>query len=51
MNLRFLLGGITQVRVPEAKGLSGSFQINEKNERPIKIISIGESTIAVLLIL
>ena len=31
---------------PEAKGLAGSFQINEKNERPIKIISIGESTIA-----
>lgn len=33
-------------KLPEAKGLAGSFQINEKNERPIKIISIGESTIA-----
>ena len=33
-------------KLPEAKGLEGSFQINEKNERPVKIISIGESTIA-----
>lgn len=32
--------------LPEAKGLEGHCHINGKNERPLKIISIGESTIA-----
>lgn len=33
-------------KLPEAKGIEGRCYINGKNERPLKIISIGESTIA-----
>ena len=33
-------------KLPEAKGLEGHCYFNGKNKRPLKIISIGESTIA-----